>query len=283
MTLNIDQTTCIKCKKCIKVCPAHIFTLPEKIIELEYVDTCIKCGHCVAVCPAKAVLHSEFPAEKVHPLNRDLFPKPEQMMEIIKGRRSNRTFTSKSVPQEYVEQILEAAHRAPTASNLQQVEFTVVTDPDMIQMIADMTIEVFEELARLISRPIIKPLIGLFAPEVIKMLPQFNRLVSEYKAGNDGILRHAKAVILIHTPADSRFGTQDANLAYQNASLMAESLGVANFYTGFVCAGTYNDKKKRLTKALGIKGKLQAGIALGMPELYFSNYIDKKDISATAF
>lgn len=74
------------------------------------------------------------------------------------------------------------------------------------------------------------------APQLYGYVPHFKRLISEFDKGNDLILRGATAVILIHTPSESRFGCQDANLAYQNGSLMAESLGVAQFYTGFVCS-----------------------------------------------
>ena len=282
--IAIDKTLCIKCKKCVRVCPAHIFaTGQEGNIELNYIDTCIVCGHCVSICPTNAVLHSDFPAGKIHKIDTTLLPTPEQLMTLIKSRRSNRAFSSKPVPQEYIEQILEAAHRAPTASNLQQVEFTVITDLDMVRMIADITIEVFGGLAKLIAHPLIKPAIRLVSPETTRMLPQFERLVNSYKEGEDGILRGATAFILIHTPADCRFGCQDANLAYQNASLMAESLGVAQFYTGYVCAAAYNDGKKRLNKALGIKGKIHAGIALSMPDFSYPNYMDKKDIQVARF
>ncbi|MFQ7387325.1 MAG: nitroreductase family protein [Alistipes sp.] len=44
----------------------------------------------------------------------------------------------------------------------------------------------------------------------------------------------ATAVLFIHAPKESRFGAEDANLAYQNASLTAESLGVSQVYMGFV-------------------------------------------------
>lgn len=68
------------------------------------------------------------------------------------------------------------------------------------------------------------------------------------------------------------------NLAYQNASLMAECLGVSQFYTGFVCSAIEQDKKGTLEKKLGIDGKIYAGMALGMPAFRYKNYIDRKDL-----
>ena len=72
-----------------------------------------------------------------------------------------------------------------------------------------------------------------------------------------------------------------ANLAYQNGSLMAESLGVAQFYTGFVCSAVEQDRNRRLAKMLGISGKIRAGMALGIPAFRYPNYIDRKDINVT--
>ena len=80
------------------------------------------------------------------------------------------------------------------------------------------------------------------------------------------------------TDKKERFGCQDCNLAYQNASLMAEAAGVSQFYTGFVCSAAGMDWKRKLQKLLGIEGTVHAGIALGMPSFRFDKYIDKKEV-----
>ncbi len=69
--------------------------------------------------------------------------------------------------------------------------------------------------------------------------------------------------IFFYTDKKERFGCQDCNLAYQNASLMAEAAGVSQFYTGFVCSAAGMDRKRKLQKLLGIEGTVHAGIALG--------------------
>ena len=111
----------------MRVCPSKIFTQPASggEIGLQGIGSCIVCGHCVAVCPTGSVEHGDFPPQKVHPVDRELLPSPEQVMLLCKARRSNRAFTAKPVPEETLDRILEAAHRAPTASNLQRVAFTL--------------------------------------------------------------------------------------------------------------------------------------------------------------
>ena len=280
ITLSINESACIKCGKCVRVCPANIFVQENRggKIELQQIPACIGCGHCVAVCPTSSVIHSEFPAEKVHKINKDELPTPEQVMLLCKARRSNRAFSDRPVPTEMLEQILEAAHRAPTASNMQQVEFTLVTDPDKLRQITKFTMDVFTSVCKKLTNPVLKLILKPLVPQLYNYIPAFQRLEHEYAKGNDLILRKATAVIFIHTPENSRFGCQDANLAYQNGSLMAESLGVSQFYTGFVCSAEQQDKKSKLAKALGIKGKIYAGMALGMPDFHYPNYIDKKEL-----
>ena len=281
--LSVRAESCIRCGKGVRVCPSKIFTQPASggEIGLQGIGSCIVCGHCVAVCPTGSVEHGDFPPQKVHPVDRELLPSPEQVMLLCKARRSNRAFTAKPVPEETLDRILEAAHRAPTASNLQRVAFTLVTDPEKLHAISAFTVGVFASILRKLENPLLKPVLKRIAPQLYGYVPHFKRLISEFDKGNDLILRGATAVILIHTPSESRFGCQDANLAYQNGSLMAESLGVAQFYTGFVCSAVEQDRNRRLAKMLGISGKIRAGMALGIPAFRYPNYIDRKDINVT--
>ncbi len=50
------------------------------------------------------------------------------LMEIIKKRRSVRSYSSKEVPEEVIKEIIEAARLAPSAKNLQEWKFIIVRD-----------------------------------------------------------------------------------------------------------------------------------------------------------
>ena len=192
--INIDTASCIRCGKCVKVCPAWIMTQakPGDPIGLRNIDSCIVCGHCAAVCPTGSVRHSSFPPDKIHPIDRNGLPSPEQVLLLCKARRSNRALSDRPVPQEAIDRILEAAHRAPTASNRQEVSFTVITDPAILDKIIRFTLDTFAGIARKLENPFVKPLLKRLRPELYAYLPGFRRLIAEYGKGNDLILREAK-------------------------------------------------------------------------------------------
>jgi nitroreductase/NAD-dependent dihydropyrimidine dehydrogenase PreA subunit len=283
LNINIDVDSCIKCGKCVKVCPSKILSQNSSLEPAFVVTTkgCIICGHCVAVCPTGSVIHSEFPEDKVHPIDYNLYPTPEQLMLLCKSRRSNRVFSKNPIPIEKLDYILEAAHRAPTASNMQQVSFTMITDPEKIKLITDFTVGLLSSSVKKLTNPFLKPFLKRIMPNAYRYVPLFARLKKELELGNDPIIRNATAVMLIHTPKSNRFGYADANLAYQNGSLMAETLGVSQFYMGFVCAAIKQEKKGTLAKLLGIDGTIHSAMALGLPVFRYPNYIDRKELVVT--
>lgn len=270
--LSINEN-CILCGQCVNVCPQHIFLSneSENKVDVEHIDTCISCGHCVAVCPTDSVIHSDFPSNKVHSIDSKNLPSPDALLELIKARRSNRAFSKESIPMSYLDKILEAASFAPTASNSQLLQYTLVTKPEVIQDVSKNTIRVVDSIIENIQYNL------ELKPELAKRLPSMYRLSNAYKEGTDIILRGATALIFIHAPV-GRFRSEDANLAYQNASLMATSLGVAHFYTGFVCALAQEDTERIIHNPLEIDGVIYAGMALAMPEFSFEKYIERKSI-----
>lgn len=279
MRLTINPTTCIRCGKCARVCPADILFQKEKgeAIGIRHVESCIGCGHCADVCPTGALSHSDFPADRLHPIDYTRMPAPEQLMALFHARRSNRALTAEPVPRPWLEQIIEAAHLAPTATNSQQVAFTVVTDPAQLREVADYTIGIFRSLARLLLNPVVKLLLKPFLPEAYHYAPQFLALEAAHRAGKDPILRGARALIFLHTPRGYRFGSEDANLAYENGSLMAQALGASQIYMGFVLTALRQDRKKGLNRLLGIDGEIHAIMALGMPAFRYPRYADRKE------
>lgn len=279
MNITINQAVCIHCGKCARVCPDSILTQESagSAITVAHPEECVVCGHCVDVCPTGAVVHPAFPPATWHELDYAAMPSPESLLELLRARRSNRSFLAKPVPRETLERIVYAANLAPTATNSQALSYTLVTQPERLRQVSDYTVGVFNRLAALLLNPVVKCLLKPFMGEVYSLVPMFQRLRQEHEAGSDPILRKAPALLIIHTPSSNRFKHEDGNLAYQNASLMAQSLGISQVYMGFVLSAIRHDiHRGALARLLGIDGEIVAIMALGYPAFRYPRYVDRK-------
>lgn len=273
--ITIDKN-CIRCGRCISVCPAGVFSkdAPTNALRVHHAERCIACGQCVAMCPPQALHHSAFPAESIRPFRQADCPSPEATMLLLKKRRSNRTFLQKPVPEDKLMHIAEAAHNAPTARNTQDVEFTIITSAEKLRQLCEFVTTTYQSALDKLNNPFIKPLLSKVRPELYNNVPVLQHVVDTYRKGDDCILRNAPTVILFHTKANGLFSSADANLAYQNASIMAESMEMAHFYLGYLCSAI-KLKKGGLEQQLGIDGTVQAAMAIGYPRLTFTHYIDR--------
>lgn len=282
VTIAVDNDKCTRCLHCVKVCPAEIllYNKEAKKIELQNLDRCIGCGHCASACDYAALQHSEFTPDKIHDLDYNLYPSAEQMREIIRGRRSNRAFSTKPIPEDKLMAIVDAAYHAPTSTNQQKLEFVLITDPAKMKLISDFTMNAFGNMLKKMDNFVVRSVIKRIDPKLLRYIPLFKEMQQEYAKGRDGILRGATAVLLIYTPKKVMSGDIDSNLAYQNASLMAESCGVTQFYTGFVLkAISYN--KGKLERMLNIDGEIHAGMAMALPLFRMNKYVDRKPMKLT--
>lgn len=272
--IKIDQNDCIKCLKCVRVCPSAIFdqNRSDKVVITHSIETCIGCGHCVDICPTMAVKHSCFSENDINNIDYSMLPTPEQVLLLIQSRRSNRVISSKNIPSEYLDQIIEAAYYAPTAQNAREISFKVITDKGILEQIESLTMSTFIGIRNKLMNPIIKCLLKPFMKDTYAMVPEFDRLQQEYIDGKSPIIRNATALLVFHAPQKHLFALEDANLAYQNASLMAQSLGVTQIYMGFIMSAIKYGNENKFNKLLGIENRVYAIMALGMPVFTYPKF-----------
>jgi nitroreductase len=90
----------------------------------------------------------------------DNYPSPEAMLSLLKGRRSIRRYRPDLVPDEMVEQLLEAGRWAPSASNRQPWDFIVVRDEAIRQQVAEHAAFYFIKWAQVGEAPLLIVLCG---------------------------------------------------------------------------------------------------------------------------
>jgi len=87
-------------------------------------------------------------------------PSPESTMALLQGRRSIRLYRPDPVPQEMIEQLLEAGRCAPSASNRQPWAFLVVRDRETIEQVAQHAVYLFNRWAHVAEAPLLLVLCG---------------------------------------------------------------------------------------------------------------------------
>jgi ferredoxin len=278
-TITINQELCIHCGHCVRVCPSSVLRQEESSnqVVVSTQNGCIRCGHCVDVCPKDAICHSAFPTELVHEVNTDLLPSPESLMELMRSRRSNRTITDCPIPDECLQMIMEAARYAPTAENSRRVRLHLVTDPDALQEVEAAVMKYFMRLARILLCPPVKFLLQPFLKDLYREAPGLLAMNEAFRQGKRPATCQASALLVITAPRNYAFGYQDCNLAYQNASLMAESLGVTQIYMGFVQTAFQMMGVRRTARLLGLpsRQKVFAIMALGIPAFRYRKYTER--------
>ena len=124
--VGVNTQLCTGCGLCERDCPsASIVVLDGK--AAADMKNCIRCGHCQAICPVNAVSLSGF-AEEPEAITPAMRVAAEALLGQLKARRSVRQFTSREIPQELINKIIEAGRYTPTGTNKQGVSYTVLVE-----------------------------------------------------------------------------------------------------------------------------------------------------------
>lgn len=224
--IKIDKETCNKCGICVEECPRRIISLPEgdfPQLPAKAEASCNACGHCVAVCPRGSLSHRDSPLEMSPRIQEDLKVTPEQVGQLLKSRRSARVFKDKPVPRELIIRLIEEARYAPTAHNMQEVEWLVIDDKKVLGRIEDIGTDWLQWVIR----------------ELPKMAAESNmeEKLERQKKKHDAFLRGAPALIVTHAGQSTSLkmlGAIDSANALTYMDLAAHSLGLSTCWAGYV-------------------------------------------------
>ena len=245
----IDKDKCVGCSVCAKVCVAHNIAINNKKAG-TILDDCIKCGQCTAVCPKEAISISGYDEKQIDK-KEDVRLNPDDVLDVIRFRRSVRQFKQKEVPREVIEQILEAGRLTHTAKNLQDVSFVVLDqEKDRIEQMA---VSLFRK---------IKPFADLFSP------------VAKNNKIDDHFFFFNAPIAIVILAKDKTNGI----LAAQNMEFAAEAHGLGVLFSGyFTMAANHSHKIKNAIKVP--KGKsIAMTLVIGYPDVKFFRSVQREKL-----
>jgi len=161
----------------------------------------------------------------------------KSVMEIIKARKSIRAYKNKALPKDVINSILEAAKYAPTARNMQELEYKVITNKTLIGKISE----------------------GIAAAAQKEGMP-----LKGPPGAKPNFFYGAPLLIVVTAPKDNYWASADAGLAVQNIMLYATSVDLGTVFIGMA---KMIDRDKELLKALHMKENMNvvAAVICGYP------------------
>lgn len=222
--IAVDAEKCKRDGFCVAVCPLAILELkdgapaPTAVAGRE--ETCVRCGHCVAACPTAALRHEAMAPEDCAALDVAPAPTAEQVVQLLRARRSIRAYRDRPVERERLEQLLDLARTAPTGSNSQQIRWTVAASRPAVHSVAGAVVQLMRQW------------VAQRTPLAVEY--DLARTVRAWEEGLDPITRGAPAMLFAHAPKDYSLGAVDCTIALTFVDVAAPSLGLGTCWAGFV-------------------------------------------------
>ncbi|MFC1882527.1 nitroreductase family protein [Thermodesulfobacteriota bacterium] len=222
--LTIDETKCKQDGICASECPRRIIIqeVDKSYPQIAQADeaNCMVCGHCVVVCPHGALSVTGVDIEDCPEIEKDLVLSWLQTEQFLRSRRSTRWFKNKAMDRGTLEQLINTARYAPTASNAQNLHWTVIEGRDKLELLSQETINWME---RVIEAQPDSPAADYFRP-----------VLARWATGYDGILRTAQTLLVPSAPKESANGLVDLSIALAYLELAALPLGVGTCWAGLL-------------------------------------------------
>ena len=222
LNFKVDEKLCTKCGLCVNDCPMRIIDMRKgnvpRVTEAKEI-ACIECQHCMTICPTGALSIMDCDPANSILLSKDVLPTPEQMANLIKGRRSIRNYKQENVPQEKIDEILTVIANCPTGVNRQDLVFTVVDCKEFLDEYRENMMEDLFKAAQLGAIPerydYLKGLIFLWK-----------------RNGIDVIFRTAPHFLVVSASNYAACPEEDVNLALAYFELLANSHGLGTLWCG---------------------------------------------------
>lgn len=264
--ITIDEDACNKCKQCEHDCTSLAIHIDTKTID----NTCILCGHCVAICKQQAIRIDNKPVKKIEKQSIT----PQEFKTLCAHTRTCRHYTSQSVSQDIINDILSNISLYPSASNTRKVEVCVITNPQMIEDLNNYTAQKLLRIFSFYGNPLISFILQLFVSsnEIRKIKHYKKSFLKKMSSNSQNITYKAPIVFIFHAKKQASGMLQtDADIWATYTSLLCSSYGLGTCFNGFIVKSLQNEKKAK--KMFGIPQENTVFISLlaGYPKYSYCN------------
>lgn len=220
--IEFDKEKCVKCGACAKDCITYSIDFDEigyPKIAIDGEERCISCQHCFAICPTGAITFNDKKPEDASLVN---YGNSDEILSLIKSRRSIRQFENENISGEQFKQLKEMLAYIPTGCNYNSLHFSIIESKSVMEKIKNYT---YEKLLKLISNKFTEKYAG-----------KFIKYKQAIENGEDVIFRNAPHMIVVSTSIKAPCANIDPIIALSYFELYAQSLRIGTCWCGFAQA-----------------------------------------------
>lgn len=271
--IQIDQAKCNGCGLCIRVCHEYCMQLDNGILTIDH-PYCSTCTQCIAVCPQLALSWDHI---RPLPFEDSLYPRPEQLEELFKERRTIRDFRNKKIERSLLEEIAGYAVYAPTHDfNLRVI---IIDDDAVISRVDALVLKLSSRLYRWLYKPRLTGLLlKWFTPEqeteYLRAKPKLESALNR----NAGLRSRPAAIIMVIGNKRVPLSLESAQYALYNVDLYAQAKGLG--CRNLVGNQMILNRNRAFKRLLGLqkRERIYGTILLGYPAVRFRNKVLGKQL-----
>jgi nitroreductase len=178
------------------------------------------------------------------------------------------------VDHDTLELLIENMKHYPSASNARPIEITIVRSGELIKKLNDLTIQTLINATRLITSPLLMPVLHRLAPKkgIDKLADYKKQFIARQTPEASLICRHAPAVLLFHAPV-SKLGMAgaDAYIWATYTSIFANTMGLGSLFNGFIVLAMKQSRSMRKEFNIPDNHQVYAALLLGHPKVKYTN------------
>ena len=257
--IQVNKEKCIKCHKCIDVCPFTVLGAEDGFPVKRAEKNCIECMHCAAACPCGALdFGGTAAAGKEVAAVADTFA--ADLETHVLQRRSYRNFKETPVDREVLSHVLHLADWVPSAKNQHPYGWIVIDSKELIGSIMDAIVAYSRETG--------------VSLEIVTELENEN---------NNVVMGTAPTLILCYANNGAINAPADSAIAMTTVELLLQSRGIGTCWGGYLtrmCNAVPEIKEllPELPENHSFYGAFMAGYPENEDYLYVPERIKKADI-----